>query len=251
MTKTALRPLHVSKIDLMQYQVLATDYDGTLATHGSVDEATIEGLRRYAAAGGILIMVTGRELVDLRRVFSCLDLFQRVVAENGAVLYDPAQDREASLSDPAPEEFVAALRRRSVPISVGRSIVATTDTYQHSVEEAIQETGAALSVILNKGSLMVLPAKVNKATGLQRALTELRITADNVVGIGDAENDLDFLSACGCGVAVANALPSVKSRADLVTRGAHGAGVAEIIDHLLRGGKLPRSRRASHFLVPD
>jgi hypothetical protein len=54
-----------------------------------------------------------------------------------------------------------------------------------------------------------------------------------VVGVGDAENDHAFLALCECAVAVANALPAVADRADLVTRGRDGAGVAELIDRLI------------------
>lgn len=99
---------------------------------------------------------------------------------------------------------------------------------------------------------MVLPEGVDKATGLAAALTDLGISVEAVVGVGDAENDIEFLTACGCGVAVANALPSVKSSANFVTRGAHGAGVAEIIDYLLRDGQMPRcgGSRMGQLLVP-
>jgi hydroxymethylpyrimidine pyrophosphatase-like HAD family hydrolase len=88
-------------------------------------------------------------------------------------------------------------------------------------------------VILNKGAVMVLPASVNKATGLGAALEELAIPARNVVGIGDAENDEAFLTMCGCGVAVANALAPLKARTDHVTNGEDGAGVREVIESLI------------------
>jgi len=54
-----------------------------------------------------------------------------------------------------------------------------------------------------------------------------------VVGIGDAENDEAFLAICGLGVAVANALNSLKARADQVTRGENGTGVREVIESLI------------------
>ena len=53
------------------------------------------------------------------------------------------------------------------------------------------------------------------------------------MAIGDAQNDLVMLAASACAVAVDNALPSVKAMADLVTRGARGAGVVELVDALL------------------
>ena len=85
-------------------------------------------------------------------------------------------------------------------------------------------------------AVMVLPAGVNKATGLATALDRLRLSPDDTVGVGDAENDLDFLTMCGCAVAVANALPAVRAHVDLVTRGDQGAGVAELIDRIVGDG---------------
>jgi hypothetical protein len=61
----------------------------------------------------------------------------------------------------------------------------------------------------------------------------LGLSPHNTVGVGDAENDHAFLDFCGYGVAVANALPMLKERADLVTQGARGAGVVELIDKLI------------------
>ena len=74
----------------MPYAALATDYDGTLARDGRADEAALAALARLRAAGWRLILATGRELDDLRRLMPRLDSFDRVVAEDGAVLHDPA-----------------------------------------------------------------------------------------------------------------------------------------------------------------
>ena len=73
----------------MRFLVLATDYDGTLAADGRVDEKTLQALLRLRNSGRKLVMVTGRHLPDLRSVFPDLDLFDRVVVENGGLLYDP------------------------------------------------------------------------------------------------------------------------------------------------------------------
>ena len=132
-----------------------------------------------------------------------------------------------------PAAFLETLRGRGVPISVGRVIVATWEPHQAVVLDAIRELGLELHVVFNKGAVMVLPPQVNKATGLAAALAELKLSPHNVVGVGDAENDHAFLAACECAVAVANALPALKERADFVTRGDHGAGVEELIDHLV------------------
>jgi len=229
----------------MYFIALATDYDGTLASHGGVDEQTIAALERLKASGRRLLLVTGRELPDLKRVFDRLDLFDVVVAENGSLLYFPAtQDERPVAAAPAPE-LVAALQARGVqPLSVGRGIIATWHPNEATVLECIRDLGLEWQIIFNKGAVMVLPPGVNKATGLSAALDALALSALNVIAIGDAENDHAFLTASGCSVAVANALDAVKQTADLVTVADHGAGVAEVIDGLLADERAFATRAA-------
>jgi hydroxymethylpyrimidine pyrophosphatase-like HAD family hydrolase len=217
-------------------RTLATDYDGTIATHGTVDPDTIAALRRLRDAGGTLILVTGRVMPELREVFPELDLCHMVVAENGALLYTPETGEERLLSEPPEESFVRALKERGVaPLSVGRVIVATYEPHEATILRVIKEQGLERQVIFNKGSVMVLPSGVNKASGLACALDELSIDAADVAGVGDAENDHALLEMCGVGAAVANALPSLKEHADLVLTGTHGAGVAQLIERILDG----------------
>ena len=51
--------------------------------------------------------------------------------------------------------------------------------------EAIRELGLELQIIFNKGAVMVLPAGVSKASGLEAALALLKLSPHNLVGIGD------------------------------------------------------------------
>lgn len=219
----------------MRYHALATDYDGTIAHFGQVDEPTLAALKRLKESGRTLILATGRELDELIEVFPGIDAFDLVVAENGALLYWPKTKEERLLADPPPAEFVEALGRRGVtPISTGRAIVATWEPHESAVLEVIREMALELQVIFNKGAVMILPSGVNKATGLAEGLEALGLSPHNVVGVGDAENDQAFLAFCECAVAVENALDTVKERADWVTALDHGAGVVELIEQLER-----------------
>ena len=234
----------------MRYHALVTDYDGTLAHHGRVDEPTTAALKRLRESGRRLLMVTGRELPELLGIFPEIHLFDRVIAENGALLYRPETKEEKTLAEPPPERFIKALEARGVgPISVGRVIVATWEPHENAVLEVIREQGLELHVIFNKGAVMILPSGVNKATGLAFALEELGLSAHNAVGVGDAENDHAFLAACECAVAVANALPALKERADLVTAAPASAGVAELIHHVLADDLADASPRLTRHNV--
>jgi len=213
---------------LLRYLALATDYDGTLAEHGRVSRRTIAALERVRASGRRLLLVTGRLLADLAQVFPRLDLFDRVVAENGAILYRPGRREEVALAPSPPPGVAAALRARGVPFGAGRVVIETRQPHELQALECIRELGLDLAVELNRGAAMIMPAGVDKRSGVAAALAELELTFHETVGVGDAENDRVMLRACECGAAVANALDAVKSGADLVTRGDHGAGVEEI-----------------------
>lgn len=235
----------------MRYLGLATDYDGTLAHHGQVSETTLRAMERARESGRRIILVTGRELEDLFQVFPQVDLFDRVVAENGALIYRPGTREEKALAEPPPPEFIEALEKRNVePFSVGRVIVATWEPHETAVMEAIHELGLELHIVFNKGAVMVLPSGMSKAAGLHEALAEMKLSAHNVVGVGDAENDHAFLSVCEFSVAVANALPTLKERCDLVTENPHGEGVTELIDMLVEDDLRGQESRVARHDVP-
>lgn len=235
----------------MRYIALATDYDGTLAHDGVVSPETVEALERLRHSGRRLILVTGRELPDLGTVFSRFDLFDRIVAENGALVYDPATRETRPLVEAPPARFVQRLRERGVPeVAVGQVIVAMWRPHEQEALDTIRELGLDLQVIFNKDAVMILPSGVNKMTGLIAALRELRISPRSVVAVGDAENDHAFLSYCECAVAVANAIPSLKEEADLVTQSSDGGGVAELIGALLRNDLADLAPRMIRHNIP-
>lgn len=234
----------------MRYHALAADYDGTLAHHGKIDEPTWAALRKLKESGRRLIMVTGRELDELLEIVPHPEVFDRIVAENGGVVYEPAVKEVRTIAPGPSAAFVSELVKRGVTrISVGRVIVATWEPHQEKVLGVIRDQGLELQVIFNKGSVMILPSGVNKATGLKVALDELGLSRHNVVGVGDAENDHALLSKCECGVAVANAIPSLKQIADLVTEHHHGAGIVELINHMIENDLAGTATRLKRHYV--
>jgi hypothetical protein len=98
----------------IRYFAFATDYDGTLATHGQVSASAIEALKTLRSGGRKLILITGRILDDLKQVFSQLDLFDLVVAENGALLYRPSDGTITVATRRIPKEFIETLQQRGV-----------------------------------------------------------------------------------------------------------------------------------------
>jgi len=217
-----------------RFVALASDYDGTLAKDGKVSASTLAALNRFKACDGRIVLVTGRVLPELEAVFPDIGVCDLVVAENGALLFWPKSGEVRLLAPPPPPAFAERLAELGAePLTVGRCIVATRTPYEVAVLKMIEVHLLDLSIIFNKGAVMVLPSGVSKATGLEAALKALDVRAEETIGVGDAENDLAMLKMCGLGVAVANALDTVKAAADWVTPGARGDGVAQALDALM------------------
>jgi hydroxymethylpyrimidine pyrophosphatase-like HAD family hydrolase len=217
----------------VRFSVLACDYDGTLATAGAIAPATMDALVQLRRSGRRIVLITGREFDDLLTVCPQLEFFDLVVAENGAVLYDPRGGDPQDLAAPPSPAFLRELERRGIPYSTGRIVVSTVVPHDLAVHEAIRALGLALQIIFNKESVMVLPSGASKETGLRAALARLGASLESTVGVGDGENDQDFLRVVGFAVAVANAVPTVAAEADLVTSAPNGAGVRELATALL------------------
>jgi hypothetical protein len=238
----------------MRYTALAVDFDGTIAHDGVVPAHVLDGLARLRDTGRKLLLVTGRELEELLSIFPGISLFDRVVAENGALLYRPQSGEREELGEPAPAALVELLRARGVPISVGHCIVATVEPHETVVLAVIKELGLERQVIFNKGAVMILPAGVNKASGLAHALKELALSPRNLVAAGDGENDHALLESAEYSVATANAIPTLREKADRVTNETHGDGVLEVIADLIESDLArtpPKRERRSLLLGRD
>src|SRR5581483_5908881 len=235
----------------MLVHVLAVDYDGTIAAEGRLAAPTAAALARVRESGRRIVLVTGRRLPDLRRVCPDVDrLFEAVVAENGALLYLPAGREVRTLGDAPEPALVEALRRRGVEFELGRSIIASHERWAEAALGAVRDAGVERTLVFNKGALMLLPGGVTKGTGLLAALEAMELSPHNTVGIGDAENDHAFLALCELAVAVADAVPAVRTRADYVTAAPGGAGVVEFVDaHVLTDLRGLAPRLAQHALV--
>jgi hydroxymethylpyrimidine pyrophosphatase-like HAD family hydrolase len=217
------------------FLALATDGDGTLVRGGQVGQETVRALVRLRQSGIKIILTTGETPRDFKQ-FPHHELFDFIVAENGGLLYDPATRKEQSLGDAPPPELLRALRRRGIhPIKKGRVIISTECTYEKAVIEVLKDMANDRTVFRNRHSIMILPSHINKATGLETALRQFRLTPQQVVGVGDAENDIPLIKSCGLGVALHNAVPQLKKHADLVMRHGTGAGVVELIGRLCSG----------------
>jgi hydroxymethylpyrimidine pyrophosphatase-like HAD family hydrolase len=131
-------------------------------------------------------------------------------------------DELHDLAEPVEEELASALRQQDISLRRGRVLLATDAGHAQAVLASVGTLGLDCQLVRNRGALMVLPAGVSKGTGLLAALGELGISAHNTLAVGDAENDLALLHTAEVGIAVTNAVPSLREHADLVLAAPNG-----------------------------
>lgn len=226
------------------HRVVAADFDGTLTTGDRPPgDRVLAALAGARAAGLKVILVTGRIMADLEAVWPdvwrCVDC---VVAENGAVLGTPTWRR--LLGTPVDHRLDAALTAAGVPFRRGEMLLAAAIDDEPAIMAHVRALQLGCQPVANRGALMVLPAGVSKGTGLYEALGHLGLSFHNTVAVGDAENDLVLLETSELGVAVGDAVPSLRAEADLVLDGADGDAVADLLlGDVLRGRRIVHSRR--------
>jgi hydroxymethylpyrimidine pyrophosphatase-like HAD family hydrolase len=230
----------------MFFKALAFDFDGTLASADRIGPGVREALERARQAGVRLILVTGRTFFELSRVCDCLELFEAVVAENGAVLYYPGSAMIRDQGPPPPNRLLAELDRRGIYYQVGRVIVGAARTDEGAIREALGTVGVNRDTVYNRAALMLLPAGVSKGTGVQNALRFLGLSFHDVLAFGDAENDLPFFEVCGWRACPADGMPLLKERADWIFPGENGEAVAAAVVGPVLQGLLPVQSSARH-----
>ena len=233
----------------MYRQVLAFDYDGTLAVDGQVPPALGQALGQLQQAGFALFLVTGRQFgtVDLGPL---AETFAGIAWENGAVLQHAAFDELYLPFGHVDNRLVEALLQANVPLEQGVAIVATWTPHEATVWRILSETGSETAVVHNKGALMILPPGTSKGTGLVHLLELCGYSPRNLVSFGDGENDLSLFQVSETGIAVADAVPSLVAAADLVMSQPGPQGVLEALQSYWLNGRVPPLSKQHERAIP-
>ena len=81
--------------------------------------------------------------------------------------------------------------------------------------------------------LECVPLGIDKARSLDRLISSLRISREEVIACGDGYNDLSMIRFAGLGVAMANAAEDIQREADFVTLSNEEDGVAHVIERFI------------------
>ena len=215
-------------------KILVFDFDGTLTLEGvEVPEVTISSLKRVKNLGlATLGIISGSGLNFLILEYENLsNLFSFLVAENGAVSHFMDPDKTQVLGEDWAAKAKDVFSNVDFPMRFGTVMGATSLKYIEKVEEALRRSSLDAKIVLNKGSLAVLPPNVDKGTGVASTIEHFGSTSKiHLTCFGDGENDLALFAPADLGVAVSKSVESLKNIADVVTEKPGGLGVAEYLE---------------------
>lgn len=164
------------------------------------------------------------------------------VADGHVFVPDADDDERAYLASVSGVTHVNSKDHPDLSFLEGRDIVKIL--YVNRDFDALQELGASLAPVAerlgvevtfsSKRYLELMPAGVNKGTGLARLAEMLEIPLSEVIAVGDSANDLSMIQAAGLGVGVANVTDDVRPSCDVVldTTGMDGA-FEELVERFL------------------
>lgn len=232
----------------MRLRVIATDYDGTIATDGRLHQAVREAIRRARQRKVLVVIVTGRILSEFRDVVGCPDFVDGIVAENGAVIALQC-GHVMQLAPSPPMSLITALTERGIDFKVGRCVVEMDASFADVAMSIIREQELPLAITFNRQRMMLLPASISKSSGLRELLSVLGVSRHNALGIGDAENDHELLQCCEYGVAVEWGSNYLKQHADKVISGNGPDAVGAFIDEVSQNIRIPLQVGGHHKVV--
>lgn len=92
-------------------------------------------------------------------------------------------------------------------------------------------------------AIELLPYGASKATALKLMLKDLGIAPEEMIAVGDGENDIEMLQLAGLGVAVANANPKLKAVADATVASNDADGLVELVEKYILKATLPSDEK--------
>jgi phosphoglycolate phosphatase (TIGR01487 family) len=220
-------------------RLILADVDGTL----TIDRQTyllnldaVKALRRAESSGVKVGLVSGNSYPVLRGLAQYIGLTGGVVAENGCVAFLGNLER---LCPPLPknlaEEFAFTFGLRpSWQNQFRESDFAFYISPSFDAKAAAEWAKSKGLIMRYSGYAVHISANSNgKAIGVRKIIEMAGLRKEEVAGIGDSSTDVELLAEVGFPVALANSTLDLKRVSALVTEGASGEGVVELISRLL------------------
>lgn len=220
-----------------EIKAIALDVDGTITdSTRKICINSIKAINQVEEKGIPVIIVTGNILCSTKMISILLGTTGGMVAENGGVIKYGDEQRVLGnieecerayeyLKTKYPVKKVEFSDQRISEVAIGRNVE----------EETVKSTLKDFDVKIydSKFAIHLTDPSVDKGSSLKVLATYLNVKTDEIMAIGDGENDVEFLQVAGLKVAVNNAARELKAMADYVTHKPYGDGVAEAVSKFI------------------
>lgn len=159
---------------------------------------------------------------------------------SGDVLYVPERNDcvelyETMLKVNAVEVGWDGLRERTKDVPKLLSISLSAEEINHRLEESKKFFGGQVEITRSAPQFAeFMSLGVSKASAIKILADKYAIANEEILAIGDSDNDLPMITAAGCGVAMGNAMPAVKSACPRITDTCDNDGFAKAVyDYVL------------------
>lgn len=99
-----------------------------------------------------------------------------------------------------------------------------------SIKKDLEALGELEVFSAGETGLDITSRHVSKGTALKFLAQHYNINEDEIIAIGDSDNDIDMIESAGLGVAMGNAIEAAKKNADYITSTNDQDGVAQVIN---------------------
>ena len=103
--------------------------------------------------------------------------------------------------------------------------------FQENISRQLPEKFSGM--ITGSNYIDIQPVNINKGTAIERIKLQRQLTTQDVIAIGDQQNDLPMFHVSGKKIAMGNAVKMLQNEADIVTRSNDQHGVAWAIKWLI------------------
>ena len=232
--------------DKMAIEAIAVDIDGTITDDKrKICISAIEALRKAEDAGIPTIIVTGNVVNYAYAAEVLIGCSGGLVAENGGVVFKEGENNNA-VETMVERDFVTSAENH-LKEKLGEkfdkhashdNMYRLTETVfyktipREELEDALKdfEYLDQLEIYDSGFALHITDKRVNKGTSLRYLCERNGINMENVMAIGDSQNDEDFLREVGYKIAVGNADDKLKEISTYTCENLFGDGVAEAIE---------------------
>ena len=224
----------------MPIKAIAVDIDGTLTNYDRLmDFAGVRALRKVEADGIPVICATGN-VAPVTKAFANFAGFSGpIVSENGGAVFSNDMVRQKILfSRKRADEGVAHLRKLGItihPIWSDPWRVSEVALSLKMDEQAIRSAldGWGFDIVSTRFAIHIMEPGLDKYKGLLESLEFLPrpVRKDEILAIGDSNNDETMLKGCKFSGCVGNGSERARKAAKFVAKKTHGSGVVQILKH--------------------